>query len=237
MEQRAEGPNAGRLRAMPENRKILQQCYPGWAVLIATLTDATLRAKDVQRVLGLTYRQIHHWSFRKLLWYERDSRAEWRRFSIADIFGLALIKSVADLGIPFDRLQKSFIIQMAVPGHLRNALPHLVAGREGCLFTDFENFCDFLIPGSDSANKSVEVPIDSKNEEPIIILRLKPILDVLAKKLDLADFKVCINNDRSYSFQINGVPLQLEDLRYTERETPKVQRAQETLGRAARKLK
>ena len=223
MKQNAESPSDERLRALPEDRKVLQQWCPGWAVLIAELTDATLRAKDVQRILGLNYRQIHHWSFRKLLWYKRESRDEWRRFSIADIFGLALIKSMADLGIPFDRLQKSFIIQMAVPGHLRNALPHLVAGREGCLFTDFENFCDFLIPGSDSANKSVEVPIDSESEEPIIILRLKPILDMLAKKLDLADFKVCINKDRSYSFQINGVPLQLEDLRYTERDTPGAQ--------------
>jgi len=220
MEHNAEGPNNGQLRALPENQKLLQQGYPGWAVLIAKLNDPTLRAKDVQRILGLTYRQIHHWSSRKLLWYERDSRGEWRRFSIADIFGLALIKSVADLGIPFDRLQKSFIIQMAVPSHLRNALPHLVAGREGCLFTDFENFCDILIPGSDSTNKSVEVPIDSKSEEPIIILKLKPILDMLAKKLDLTEFKVCINKDRSYSFQINSVPLKLEDLRYTKQEVP-----------------
>jgi len=237
MVKNAEGPYEGRLKALPENRKTLKQSYPGWAVLIAKLTDAKLRAKDVREILGLSYRQIHHWHVRKLLWYERSSPAEWRRFSIADIFGLALIKRAADLGIPFDKLQKSFVIGTGVPGLLWNALPHLVAGREGFLYTDFESFCNVFMPGNDSAKKSVEVPIGSESEGPIVVLPLKPILNALAEKFNLAEFKVIVNEDGSYSFHINGIPLQLEDLHYAEKEIRESERARKMPGRVTSKHK
>lgn len=217
MAQHAESSDDGRLKALPQDRKILQQWYPGWHVLIARLTDTSLRANDVRRMLGLTYRQIHHWHVRKLLWYEQNSENQWRRFSIADIFGLALIKCIADLGIPFDKLQKSFAVKAGVPGLLWNVLPNIIEGSEAFLYTDFENFCNLIIHKRDSDNRTAQVPIDSKSEEPIVVLPLKPILDVLTKKLDLTDFRVLVDENGSYSFQINGVPLRLEDLHCREK--------------------
>jgi len=237
MAENAKGPYEGRLKALPEDRKILKQSYPGWAVLIAKLTDAKLRAKDVQEVLGLSYRQIHHWHVRKLLWYERNSQTEWRRFSIADIFCLALVKKVATLGISFDKLQKSFVVSMGVPGLLWNMLPRIIAGREAFLYTDFEDFCEIAISKNGSENKTVEVSIVSESREPIIILPLKAVVNELASKLDLPDFRVLANEDGSYSFQINGVPLLLEDLHYTEKEMHEIERMQKIPRRVASKHK
>ncbi len=233
----AKSPVEGCFKALPEDRRVLRHWYPGWAVLVEKLTATSLRAKDLKRILGLTYRQIYHWHTRKLIWDRRNSETEWRRFSIADIFGLALVKRVAELGIPFDRLQKSYAIGMSVPGFLWRALPYLVAGRDGYLYTDFENFCYFAIVGSDSASKTVEVRIDSESAGPIVVLPIKPIVKDLVGKLDLADFKVLVNEGGIYSFQINGVPLQLEDLCYTEKEIREVEQTQKTPPRVARKPK
>lgn len=215
-----------RFKGLPEDSKVLQRHFPGWAVLVEKLTTPRLRAQDIRRILGLTYRQIHNWNTHKLLWFRRDSQTEWRRFSIADIFGLALVKKVAESGVPFSKLQKSFAVRMGVPGLLWNALPYLIAGQESYLYTDFENLCLLALPHSESGNKILNIPVDSMGEEPAMVLPLKPILEALAAKLDLPDFGASVNADRSYSFTISGVPLRLEDLHLkTEFEHPRRQGA------------
>ena len=214
----AESPHEGRLNQLPEHRKVLRQWYPGWAVLVEKLTEPSLRAKDVREILGLTYRQIFHWHTRKLLWSRQESSGDWRRFSVADIFGLALVKKVAALGVPFDRLQNSFAVRMGVPRHAWRGLPYLVAGREVYLYTDFENFLEWHMPNGDTSKTSVSVPLDSENPRLMVLLPLKPTLTELARKLDLPDFKVSTNTDGHYSFEISGVPLRLEDLTDAEEE-------------------
>lgn len=226
----------GRLKELPENRKILQQRYPGWAVLVETLTTPSLRAKDVRGILGLTYRQIYHWHTRKLLWSKQGSGGEWRRFSIGDILGLALVKQVAELGIPFDKLQKSFAIRYGVPTYLWRALPYLVAGREAYLYTDFESFLNF-VPDSGSMENRLEVGVDSQNARPILVLRINPIIRELVGKLHLSHFKVSADTDGSYSFEIKGVPLKLEDLRETEEDSRRYVREREALRTTRRKGK
>lgn len=217
----ADSPNEGQLKPLPENRKTLRQSYPGWAVLLQKLTEPSLRAKEVRHILGLTYRQIFHWDSRRLLWGRQASSGKWRRFSVADIFGLALVKKVAELGIPFSKLQSSFAIRMGVPTYLWRALPYLVAGREAYLCTDFESFLSFYMPSSDSPRNALAIPLDSGNPRPVVLLPVKPMLNELARKLDLPDFKVSVNPGGHYSFEIRGVPLRLEDLRYTgEGKTP-----------------
>ncbi len=209
----ADSPNEGQFKPLPENRKVLRQLYPGWAVLVQKLTEPSLRAKDVRDILGLTYRQIFHWHTRKLLWSRQESSGEWRRFSIADIFGLALVKKVAELGIPFDRLQNSFAVRMGVLTYMWRGLPYLVAGREAYLYTDFENFLDWL-PNDSSPKSFLSVPADSGNPRLRVLLPLKPVLIELSGKLDLPEFKVSINPDGNFSFEISGVPLRLENLSY-----------------------
>jgi hypothetical protein len=217
----AESPLEGQLKPLPENRKALRQLYPGWAVLVQKLTEPSLRAKDVRHILGLTYRQIYHWHTRKLLWSRQESSGEWRHFSVADIIGLALVKKVAELGIPFDRLQNSFAVRMGAPTYLWRGLPYLVAGREAYLCTDFESFLDWYMPDGGSSKNSLSVPLDLEKPRLIVLLPVKPILTELARKLDLPDFKVSINPDGHYSFEIRGVPLRFEDLTYTgEGKTP-----------------
>ncbi len=229
MVQIAKSPYKGRLRWLPEDRKVLKRWYPGWAALVEKLSDRGLRAKDIRRILGLTYRQIYHWHTRKLLWYQRDSQTEWRRFSIADVFGLALVKRAADLGISFDKLQKSFAVGMGVPTALWNALPDLVAGRDYCLCTDFENICSLGKSGS-----KLKTFIDPGTRDPIIVLPLQPILRDLATKLGLPDFKVSVNKNGSYSFEINGVPLRIEDRQLREADIQESDQSQKPSGRTRR---
>jgi len=211
----AESPYQGRLKPLPENTKVLRQLYPGWAVLVQKLTDPALRAKDVRRILGLTYRQIYHWDTRKLLWARQAFFGEWHRFSIADIFGLALVKKVAQLGVPFDLLKNSFAVRMGVPNYLWRGLPYLVAGREAYIYTDFESFLYWYMPNVGSPRNDLSVPLDSETPRLMVLLPVRPVLTELLEKLDLPDFKVSTNPDGMYSFEIGGVPLRLEDLTYT----------------------
>jgi hypothetical protein len=211
----AESPLEGQLKPLPENRKALRQLYPGWAVLVQKLTEPSLRAKDVRHILGLTYRQIYHWHTRKLLWSRQESSGEWRHFSVADIIGLALVKKVAELGIPFDKLQNSFAVRMGALTYMWRGLPYLVAGREAYLYTDFENFLSWHMPSGGSSENGLSVPLDSANPRLMVLLPVKPTLTELARKLDLPDFKVSIDVDGQYSFEISGVPLRLEDLSYS----------------------
>lgn len=215
----AESPYEARLKELPENAKVLRRGYPGWGVLLDKLTEPSLRSNDVRRILGLTYRQIVHWDSRELLWSRQESSREWRHFSIADMFGLALVKRVAELGIAFDKLRSSFAVRMGAPRYLRRALPYLVAGREAYLYTDFETFLNLYVPSADSPSGGLSIPLEPGNPRPTVLLAVKPILTDLATKLNLPDFKVTVNGDGHFSFEVHGVPLRLEELKDSGEET------------------
>jgi hypothetical protein len=71
------------------------------------------------------------------------------------------------------------------------------------------------MPGGDPRENSLGIHTNSEKAQLVVVMPIKPTLVELVKKLDLPDFKVSIDRDGHYSFEIGGVPLRLEDLRET----------------------
>ena len=114
--------------SLPDDLNFTKRYYPGWGILMETLTENRLKASDLRDVLGLTYRQINDWDNRGILQTYRSKSNDnkdtgWRKFSVSDLMPLSILVNLKKLGIPVSRLKKVvetlFIEQYDWPGNVR----------------------------------------------------------------------------------------------------------------------
>jgi len=193
---------------------VLELDHPSWSVLVTKLTERFLTASDVKILTGITYRQINDWEARGYIISQRESLEEWRRFSILQLLGMALLKEVKRHGIPLSRVQK--IVDFTRVRHvLVERIPEFIKGYDYWLWTDFSKHLWVSVnpPPRLAPHPSLKIKREARgfeHSEIVVGIPVKKIIDRVIKKFDFEDFKVNINPDGGYSFTINQVPLTLE---------------------------
>ena len=90
---------------IPINYSKFKEEFPGWNKLIETASDnKRLTLNDVKKCVGLTKRQIDYWIEKGVLSpYSRDPQ-KWKRFSLIDLFVLAIAYEFRSKGIDISDL-------------------------------------------------------------------------------------------------------------------------------------
>ena len=200
------------LKGLSDNKKK----YPGWGVLLERVNEKILKSSDVNRILGISYRQLSDWEKRGVLKtiFKRPRRKKtkgWRTFSIADLISLGLLKEAKRQGISITSLQKVMEGIFFTKNILNETFPRIACGLDVFFYTNFEKWTSYY--GVDSKHESVEVSIDYLRQSDIVlIIPVNRIADDIFCKLKLPDFEAIKKKEGGYSFTINMVPLALEEL-------------------------
>lgn len=200
------------LRGLSDNKKK----YPGWGILLERVNEKMLKSSDVNRILGISYRQLSDWERRGLLKsiFKRPRGKKtkgWRTFSIADLISLGLLREAKRQGISITSLQRVMERIFFTKNLLNETFPHIVYGLDVFFYTNFEKWTSYY--GVERQHERVEVSVDYLRESNIVvIIPVNRIVDDIFSKLKLPDFEAVKKKEGGYSFKINKVPLALEDL-------------------------
>ncbi|MBN1573617.1 MAG: MerR family transcriptional regulator [Deltaproteobacteria bacterium] len=103
--------------------------------------DEVLKASDVQKCAGISYRQLNDWDSKGIISSSRKKKAGWRTFSTKEVFMLMICKEIRDkFGTPLESLGfiKSFMLQDKAD-HFRYALEMMALyGLNVYLLTDLK---------------------------------------------------------------------------------------------------
>ena len=201
---------------LPESLPILKKKYPGWGILTVKLNEVRLKASDIKRILGISYRQLNDWENRGMLMPkfmrppEKDGKG-WRKFKILDLVSLGLLKEIKRYGIPITRFKNSMGMIFFGFDYMWDGLPYIVYGLNVIFYTNLDSWTSYYFMESDE--KNLEFPMkDFLENNALLVIPMNRLIDDIFKKLDLPDFQAIKKSDGGYSFIINGVPLRLEDL-------------------------
>jgi DNA-binding transcriptional MerR regulator len=202
------------------------QQYPGWAALFDKLQDPCLRAKDVSRILQISSRQLNDWEQRGMLktLFERPQsrKAEgWRQFKILDLVALAILKKAKNFGISVTSFKENAASMFSFNENLVEFIPHIVYGLKVYFYTDLEGILGYYgcEPGEDGIHFSDQ---QLQGIDAMTLIHINPLVDHIFLHLQHSDFEPQKGSNGQYRFEINGVPLALENL--FEKQTPKQDR-------------
>ena len=201
---------------LPESLPILKKEYPGWGILTVKLNEVRLKASDIKRILGISYRQLNDWENRGMLMPkvmrspEIDGKG-WRKFKILDLFSLGLLKKIKGYGIPITKYKDSLDMIFFGFDYMWEGLPYIFNGRNVIFYTNLDSWTSYYFMEPDEKNPQFPMK-DFLENNALFIIPMNRLIDDIFKKLDLPDFKAIKNSDGSYSFIIYGVPLKLEKL-------------------------
>lgn len=201
---------------LPPNLPFIKINYPGWGALLEKMTERSLKAEDVRRILGITYRQLNDWEQRGILKsrsedHTGEKSSAWRRFSIWDLVPLAILVNAKTKGIPLASLQRAMGDVYLSQDAVFEILPGIVMGFEAVFYSNLHDAFAYECP--EVNGPIVKLPIFGlENSGVVVVIRLNGIIDEIFQKLERSDFQAFKKPEGGYHFKINGVPLALEEL-------------------------
>jgi hypothetical protein len=197
--------------------------FPCWSKLIEKASEKRLSLKEVEKYVGLTKRQIDYWIEKDVLSpYSRDPQ-KWKRFSLIDLFLLAVAFELRSRGTDISKLP---VIRAGLYGLWYTSeigfFAHIIDGEEVLLCTDLEHLTAIIPVDVERSPDDLISAVKTwckRDTTFLVCLSLKKICDSLARKLELSDFKVNILAGGQYEFIVNEVPLRLEALEKWEEAT------------------
>jgi DNA-binding transcriptional MerR regulator len=211
--------------AMVHSYKIktgINLAQPGWRALYRQLSQRDLTSKDLKTILGLTYRQINDWQTRGLLPSIQEQEkglnkgAGWKKFSFLELIPLAILGELKKNGFSISRLREPMKLLYLSDDLLLDVIPDLVNGNQILFYTDFYNVIGFKTFKTikDYSEITFSFPTRSieKNNFLITGLYINNLIGSIFKKSKLPNFSAEIDKNGKYRFQINGVPLALEEI-------------------------
>lgn len=201
---------------LPFPLSYLRQVYPGWGTLLSAMTQKTLRSSDVKRILGISYRQINDWESRGvlesiLLRSSKGKGERWRKFSIADLFCLGIIREAKQRGISITSLRNLVQETLFTKDLLYQAFPYLVHGLDVLLYTNLESWAEYYCRKKEESE--IKLPLQDISESKIVVLLpINGIVEEVLNKLELSHFQTTKKPNGSFSFILYEVPLALEDI-------------------------
>ncbi|MDB9822855.1 MerR family transcriptional regulator [Deltaproteobacteria bacterium] len=202
---------------IPTNSKRFEDEFPGWAILVRTVTEKIHPFSVVNEILGVTKSQVDYWTQKGVLISDRKKSSKWRRYSIFDILMIAIVAEFKSRGIEIGEIA---IIRdlLRLPQHCidpyNDLFVYIINGYDVYLFTDFNRSVGTIpIMEEEIIKDTIKLNLYlTKDASFFAAISLKKLFDKLAPKLELPNFKIKILPDGKYKFIVNGVPLQLESL-------------------------
>ena len=116
-----------------------KQNFPGWSTLVRKVMEKSLTLKDVTKYVEVTRRQIDYWIQKGVLPSKSKNPQKWKRFSLIDLFTLAVGIKFRSKGIDIASLP---YIADGLALHDSNILDEvfvrIVYGHEVFLYSDFD---------------------------------------------------------------------------------------------------
>ncbi len=203
---------------IPNHFSIIKKIYPSWGVLFEKIHERNLRAQDIKRILGLSYRQLNDWSTQGLILTvsERASGPKsegWRKFAIADLLSLAVLRELKSRRLPVEGIGHSLNRPGASLFNIYEIFPDFVYGDQLVFFTNLAR-TNYIIP-CEPNDPSIPIPSEDLTRPESIMMvmfHLNRLMDEIFEKLGRKDFEAIREPESGYRFIINGVPLTLEKL-------------------------
>lgn len=198
-----------------------QSDFPGWYTLKTKVMEPRLKLTDVKKYVGVTKQQLDYWIEKGVLSYQGKDPKAWRRFSLIDLFFIAIAYKLRSRGIEVSGLKQirdGVLLHFTSLEHFSLAFVWIINGYDVFLLFDSEGGASIIPIDPEEAPKHIsreDIAVDvilRKQTSFFSGLSLKKTCDELVHSLDLPDFKVNILSDGSYKFIINEVPLELETL-------------------------
>jgi len=194
----------------------IKNVYPGWGALLEKIAEKTFKSSDVQRILGISYRQLSDWERRGMLrsLFERSfgkSAEGWRAFSVADLISLGVLKEAKTRGMPITRLQHVMGSIFFTQEQVNETFPYIVYGLDVLFYTNFVSITSYYCV--DKEDTSMALSIEKlRKSRMVVVLPVNGIADSVLMMLNHPDFRVVKKPEGGYHFIINRVPLALEAL-------------------------
>ena len=203
---------------IPNHFSLVKKVYPSWGALFEKIHARDLRAQDIKRILGLSYRQLNDWSTQGLILTvsERASGPKsegWRKYAIADLLPLAVLRELKARRLPVEGVGHSLNSPEASLFSAYEIFPDFVYGDHLVFFTNLArtNYIIPCEPGQDSIPIRPE-DLTRPESEMMAMFHLNRLMDEIFGNLKRKDFEAIREPDGGYRFIINGVPLTLEEL-------------------------
>ena len=204
--------------SLPRDKRYIDRYYPRWGILVDKITERSLKASDIKRILGLSYRQLNDWEERGIL-KSRSKRVlgekakGWRRFSIQDLIPLGILMEAKRLGFPVTKFQKAMGTIFLFQFFVFDDFPSVVYGIDFLFITNLNDMFMFHPIDPKDSSEKIELWLpEIRQTDAVVIINMKPIIENIFEKLNAADFEAIKNPEGGYRFTINGKPFDLEEL-------------------------
>jgi DNA-binding transcriptional MerR regulator len=204
------------INPLPLSIPFIKDHFPGWGALMEKFDETGLRAKDVNRILGISSRVMNDWEKRGLLqsFFMRPKGQKtdgWRRFKILDLIALGILKEAKRQGIAITTMQSSMELLFAFNERNYDFIPFLVYGQDVAFYTNLNDWIGYYCKQPEE--NEFQLPIEHlRQSKALFLIPLNQMVNDIFDKLEMPDFKPLKQPDGSFKFVINGVPVALEDL-------------------------
>ena len=172
------------------------------------MSDRLLKAGDVRKILGLTYRQLDEWEKKQERMKLGISRSGWRRFSIEDLIKFRIIQELLKMSLLLDKLIK-WIRTMNL---IDSVLIDFSNGKKVALYFNLTSFARIYVP---ELHRDL-LPSILQSDEPVIFLPINKLIEevlfTVSKKMSDFDLMVKRNNRGKYIYIIDKEHIVIPEL-------------------------
>jgi hypothetical protein len=161
-----------------------------------------MTARDIKRILNLSYRQINEWEQRQVRFSKRfsEKKRSWRLFSIEDAFSFAIIQALQYQKIPVSRNQR-MVESIRSSNIVHSILTYIAKGRRTFFYHDNDSISGFYVEKRQNRFEKDILPAT----RPLVIIPLNNILRMVLEKSGRNDFYVVYEkNSNKPVFYLDG---------------------------------
>ena len=173
-----------------ESFKLIKKVMGTFYTIRNALNRQHMTASDVYRRLKITRMQLSYWGFKKgmRLTRKKTPGRSWRRFSILDLFGFAILKELRKFGLGLDLCRKvinllrvCFIVDYYF-------VHHFAEGDTITLVVHIDAKEVMVLYGS--LHPETKLKVYNRMQEGIVLLSLTPIFKEILRSIKKEDFFV-----------------------------------------------
>ncbi len=181
----------------------------GCDIIRDKICERCLTARDLQKILSISYRMINDWDERKLRFFKRRSKKKhsWRLFSIEDVFSFAILLALKHLKIPVSRNHR--LLESIRSSLIADSiLIPFMEGKKTFFYHDNETIAGFYVVGrTNMFEKDILTAV-----KPLVFIPLNDILRFVLERSAREDFHIEVNKDtQKIVFYVDGRSIELSD--------------------------
>jgi hypothetical protein len=179
-----------------ESLRLLKKILETFSIIRYALNRQHMTASDVYRRLKITRMQLSYWGFKKgmRLTRKKTPGRSWRRFSILDLFGFAILKELRKFGLGLDLCRKVINLLRGYFYVDYFFVHHFAEGDPITLVVDVDAKGVMFLYGS--VHPETKLKVYNRMQEGIVLLSLTPIFKEILRSIKKEDFFVEFVRDK-----------------------------------------